>query len=279
LSSGDASPPVEAASAEAPPVEAASAEAPPVEAAPETDPLREELLDALTTALGDAVVASEINRGDLWVRVRADAWKRTAEVCRDTLGLDYFCFLSGLDWMPSAPNPEEAVSTDISADAEDAPDAEAAEEAEAEQEQPVTDVDAGAAADAPDAPGGVVTGVAGGDTRFQVFARLYSTTRHVGVTLKADLDDDAPTVDSIHTVFRGADWHERETWEMYGFTFVGHPDLTHLYLPGEFEGFPLRKDYPLLAREVKPWPGLVDVELMPEVPDAGEPATAEEPAG
>ena len=261
-----------------------SADAPPAEetaTAPATDPLREELLEALTTALGDAVVESEINRGDLWVRVRADAWKRTAEVCRDSLRLDYFCFLSGLDWMPSAPNPEESVSTEISADAEDAPDEEAAEEAEAEQEQPVADDDAGTAATAgpaADASGGVVSGVAGGDTRFQVFARLYSTTRHIGLTLKADLDDDAPTVESIHTVFRGADWHERETWEMYGFTFVGHPDLTHLYLPGEFEGFPLRKDYPLLAREVKPWPGLVDVELMPEVPDAGDIANAEEPA-
>jgi NADH-quinone oxidoreductase subunit C len=281
VSSGDVRPPEGA-----PPVgaatgdEAAEDTAPPEEAAAAgTDPIREELLDALTTALGDAVVGSEINRGDLCVRVRADAWKRTAEVCRDTLGLNYFCFLSGLDWMPSAPNPEESVSTDISADAEDAPDEEAAEQAEAEQEQPVTDVDAGAAAGPAAAPDGVVSGVAGGETRFQVFARLYSTTRHVGVTLKADLDDDAPTVESIHTVFRGADWHERETWEMYGFTFVGHPDLTHLYLPGEFEGFPLRKDYPLLAREVKPWPGLVDVELMPEAPDAGEPANAEEPAG
>jgi NADH-quinone oxidoreductase subunit C len=270
-------------SADAPPPEAspAPAEPAPDETAPAADPLREELLEALSTALGDAVVGSEIGRGDLWVRVRADAWKQAAEVCRDSLGLDYFCFLSGLDWMPSAPNPEESVSTEISADAEDAPDEEAAEDAEAEQEQPVTDDDAGAAATgtAGDAPGGVVTGVAGGDTRFQVFARLYSTKRHVGVTLKADLDDDAPAVESIHTVFRGADWHERETWEMYGFTFVGHPDLTHIYLPGEFEGFPLRKDYPLLAREVKPWPGLVDVELMPEAAEAGEVASAEEPAG
>lgn len=277
MSSADSPPPVETA---------------PEEPAPASDPLREELLEGLREALGDAIVSSEINRGDLWVRVRADAWKRAAEVCRDTLGLSYFCFLSGLDWMPSAPNPEESVSTEISADADDAPDAEAAQEAEAEQEQPVTD-DAGAAATAgtdADVTGGavngavdgavdgVVSGVAGGDTRFQVFARFYSTTRHVGLTLKADLDDDAPTVESIHTVFRGADWHERETWEMYGFTFVGHPDLTHLYLPGEFEGFPLRKDYPLLAREVKPWPGLVDVELMPEVPEAGETVAAEEPA-
>ena len=62
-----------------------------------------------------------------------------AEVCRDALGLDYFCFLSGIDWMPSAPNPEESVSTDISADADDAEDEDAAAEAEAEQEVPVVD--------------------------------------------------------------------------------------------------------------------------------------------
>ena len=78
-----------------------------------------------------------------------------------------------------------------------------------------------------------------------------------------DLDDANPEVDSWVEHFRGADWHERETWEMYGFNFVGHPGLRHLYLPSEFEGFPLRKDFPLLAREVKPWPGLVDVEPIP----------------
>jgi NADH-quinone oxidoreductase subunit C len=50
---------------------------------------------------------------------------------------------------------------------------------------------------------------------------------------------------------------------MFGFVFDGHPSLRHLYLPGEFEGHPLRKDFPLLARDVKPWPGLVDVEPMP----------------
>jgi NADH-quinone oxidoreductase subunit C len=55
---------------------------------------------------------------------------------------------------------------------------------------------------------------------------------------------------------------------MYGFDFVGHPNLIHLYLPGQFEGFPLRKDFPLLAREVKPWPGLVDVEPFPESAEA-----------
>ena len=64
-------------------------------------------------------------------------------------------------------------------------------------------------------------------------------------------------------LFAGANWHERECWEMFGITFDGHPGLRHLYLPGEFEGHPLRKDFPLLARLVKPWPGIVDVEPMP----------------
>ena len=83
------------------------------------------------------------------------------------------------------------------------------------------------------------------------------------MTLKADLDDEAPAIETWSQVYAGADWHERETWEMYGFQFVGHPHLAHLYLPGGFEGFPLRKDFPLLSREVKPWPGLVDVEPFP----------------
>jgi NADH-quinone oxidoreductase subunit C len=79
-------------------------------------------------------------------------------------------------------------------------------------------------------------------------------------------------VASIHDIFFGAEWHERETWEMYGFAFDGHPDLRHIYLPGQFEGFPLRKDFPLLAREVKPWPGLVDVEDLPPAEEARQDA-------
>ena len=116
------------------------------------------------------------------------------------------------------------------------------------------------------------TGLAGGDTRFQVFCRLYSTERHHGITLKADLDDADPRVDSLVPVYRGADWHERECWEMFGFDFAGHDDLRHIYLPGQFEGFPLRKDFPLLAREVKPWPGIVDVEDLPPAEEARQDA-------
>jgi len=227
-------------------------------AAPPTTPVEDRqqaLLEDLTSRLGDAVVGSHVQRGDLWVRVRPDAWLRAAEECR-AMSLDYFCYLSGIDWLPHTwPNPKVTEGPAVDPDDEAAlpVDENAVDEPAAEEP----------------APGdGLKTGFAGGDTRFQVLARLYSTARHIGVTLKADLDEEAPRVDSWVGVYPGANWSERETWEMYGFDFVGHPNLVHLYLPGEFEGFPLRKDFPLLAREVKPWPGLVDVELMPEVPDA-----------
>jgi len=71
------------------------------------------------------------------------------------------------------------------------------------------------------------------------------------------------SVPSVAHVYAGARWHERETAEMFGIGFDGHPGIRHLYLPAEFEGHPLRKDFPLLSREIKPWPGLVDVEPMP----------------
>ena len=101
----------------------------------------------------------------------------------------------------------------------------------------------------------------GGETRFQVFARVTDIERHVGVTLKVDVPDDDPSsIESWHAVYAGANWHERETREMFGIDFAGHPDLRNMYLPTDFEGYPLRKDFPLLARIVKPWPGIVDVE-------------------
>ena len=96
-----------------------------------------------------------------------------------------------------------------------------------------------------------------------MLARLYSTAAHVGLTLKADVPDDTLTIGTWVHNYAGANWHEREAWEMFGITFAGHPDLRHIYLPTDFEGFPLRKDFPLLARMVKPWPGIVDVEPMP----------------
>jgi NADH-quinone oxidoreductase subunit C len=105
--------------------------------------------------------------------------------------------------------------------------------------------------------------VAGSTSRFQVIARLQKPGTALGVHLKTDLPEDDLSLDTWVDLFRGANWHEREAWEMFGVDFVGHPALRHIYLPTEFEGNPLRKDYPLLARVVKPWPGVVDIEEIP----------------
>ncbi len=224
-----------------------SSEAPALEAGH-----HQRIVDVLGRELGESLLGKVIERGDLWVRVEQRVWRQALEICKTKLGLTFFSFLSGIDWAPAP-----GLSGERAFKGEEA---EEGDEAEVE------------------APAEVRTGLAGGDTRFQVFARLYDVRRHVGVTLKADLDDQDPRVDTVTDLFRGADWHEREAWEMFGFTFDGHPGLRHLYLPGEFEGHPLRKDFPLLAREVKPWPGLVNVEQIPAHLDPKNQPKPEEPA-
>jgi NADH-quinone oxidoreductase subunit C len=203
------------------------------------DPVRQAMVDRLRSALGDAVLDVVLQPGrDLWVRVRTDAWRAAGEAARDRLGCTYFCFLSVIDWKPSP--------FGRSMDAE------------------VDRVLSGA----PSAVAGPMThGVTGGETRFEVFARLTSVRDKIGLTLKADVPDETGTVDSWAPRFGGANWHEREGWEMFGIRFAGHPNLRNLYLPSDFEGHPLRKDFPLLSRIVKPWPGIVDVEGMPGVAD------------
>jgi len=99
--------------------------------------------------------------------------------------------------------------------------------------------------------------------RYEVFTRLSDVDEGKALIVSADLPADDATVDSLIDVYGGADWHEREAYEMFGIHFEGHPNLIKLYLPDGFEGHPLRKSFPLLSREVKSWPGTVDVESMP----------------
>lgn len=218
---------------------AEGAEAPAEEEPPVVLPEHEGVLERIRAGLGDGVADAVSNHGDLVVRVTRESWHRAAEVARERLDCEYVSFISAIDWMPRPAAPTEDP---------DAP-------------------------SIPTQPQEMKTGVAGGDTRFQVFACVQSTDDRVQgsdgpgptvqVIFKADVDEADAQVASWTDVYPGADWHERECWEMYGIAFDGHPHLRHLYLPGEFEGHPLRKDFPLLSREVKPWPGLVDVELMP----------------
>jgi NADH-quinone oxidoreductase subunit C len=217
--------------------------------APERDERREELLGQLGDALGDDLVASHVEPGrDLWARVSSGAWSQAADVLRERLDARYFCFLSAIDWMPSpfGRSMDSEVDNLLAA------------------EEP-----AGEDAAAP----AMEHGITGGDTRFQVFARVAHVGTpgdHWGITVKADVPEDGLRIGTWTRTFAGADWHEREAWEMFGIEFDGHPGLRNMYLPSGFEGHPLRKDFPLVARMVKPWPGIVDVEPLPGAGDAGD---------
>ena len=114
------------------------------------------------------------------------------------------------------------------------------------------------------------------EERIELLSALSDVSEGRLVVLSTDLPHAKPGIPSLTGVFAGANWHEREAHEMFGIDFEGHPNLTHLYLPDAFIGNPLRKSFPLLSREVKPWPGKVDVERMPS--EEGEEGGEDEPS-
>ena len=92
------------------------------------------------------------------------------------------------------------------------------------------------------------------------------------VTVSTSISKSEPNIKSLIEVYDGANWHEREAYEMFGINFENHPNLEKLYLPDGYEGNPMLKSFELISREVKPWPGEVDVEGMPEESESDESA-------
>ncbi len=115
------------------------------------------------------------------------------------------------------------------------------------------------------------------DERYEVLCRLSSPDTDAALILSVSLDKDDAALDSLTSVYAGAAWHEREAAEMFGLDFHGHPNLINLYLPEAFEGHPLRKSFALGAREVKPWPGTVDVEELPSTENVEAAAQTADP--
>ena len=106
-------------------------------------------------AFGKELIESDVNFGDLVIRVTADGYKKGAKICKETLGLDYLSFIAGIDWMPMPTEGEEG-SGDTSQPAQ---------------------------------PKEMTFGVAGSEGRFQVFAHVQSTSKHLGLTIKVDVVD------------------------------------------------------------------------------------------
>src|SRR5262249_40656191 len=149
---------------------------------------------ALVEALGAGAVS--VSGGDRWARATVDVeparWVDALTAARDTLGCDFFDWLSAVDEL---------------------------------------------------------------DQGYGIVAHVWSTVRRHGVLVRTRVARDAAGLATIVDIYPGAAWHERETHEMFGVDFAGHPNLAPLLLPPEFEGHPLRKDFVLAARVAKAWPG------------------------
>jgi NADH:ubiquinone oxidoreductase subunit C len=127
-------------------------------------------------------------------------------------------------------------------------------------------------------------GVDARDEGFDVVTVLYSTSTGNRICLRTRCPGgrETPTCPSLTGVYRGADWHEREAWDMFGIEFAGHPALEpRIFTVENFEGWPLRKDFPLATRAAKPWPGVKEpaelddegnvIERKPQLGDAPGP--------
>jgi NADH-quinone oxidoreductase subunit C len=89
----------------------------------------------------------------------------------------------------------------------------------------------------------------GQEPRFEVVYNLHSTTKNQRVRLRVRVPEEDAVVESVTSLWKGANWFERYCFDMYGIRFTQHPDLRRLFMYDEFVGHPLRKDYPLRGRQ------------------------------
>ena len=98
------------------------------------------------------------------------------------------------------------------------------------------------------------------EVRFEVVYNLYSIRHHHMIRLRAEVPENDPTIESVTPIWAGANWHERECFDMFGIRFKGHPDMRRILMPEDWEGYPLRKDYPLKGpAPEQEWSGLTEV--------------------
>jgi NADH-quinone oxidoreductase subunit C len=86
------------------------------------------------------------------------------------------------------------------------------------------------------------------EKRFQVVYNLYSISLNHRIRVKAEVDESDCSIDSVSEIWLTANWHERELYDMFGIDIQGHPDLRRILMPDDWEGNPLRKDYPVKGK-------------------------------
>ncbi|HWB86835.1 MAG TPA: NADH-quinone oxidoreductase subunit C [Bryobacteraceae bacterium] len=88
------------------------------------------------------------------------------------------------------------------------------------------------------------------EPRFEVVYHLHSIERNERVRLKCRLPGEDPVIESVTSVWRSANWYEREVFDLFGIRFLNHPDLRRIMMPDDWEGHPLRKDYPITGYRI-----------------------------
>jgi NADH-quinone oxidoreductase subunit C len=88
------------------------------------------------------------------------------------------------------------------------------------------------------------------EPRFEVVYHLHSVERNDRIRLKCRVRGEDPVIESVASVWRSANWYEREVFDLFGIHFLNHPDLRRIMMPDDWEGHPLRKDYPIAGTRV-----------------------------
>ena len=88
------------------------------------------------------------------------------------------------------------------------------------------------------------------EPRFEIVYHLHSLQRNQRLRVKCRIAGADPVIDSVTGVWRSANWYEREAWDLFGIRFQGHPDLKRILMPDDWEGHPLRKDYPITGSRI-----------------------------
>jgi len=95
----------------------------------------------------------------------------------------------------------------------------------------------------------------GQSPRFMVVYNLYNIAQKDRLRVKVPVDEKDAAVDTVSGVWSTANWHERECWDLMGISFNNHPDLRRILMPADWEGHPLRKDYPVQGPDREPYQG------------------------
>ncbi len=181
------------------------------------------LIESVSDRFPDAVAASHAYRGDETVVLRRESLLEVARFLKEdpALQMNFLMDLTAVDYSAFGKSPAPAFFASSGVGV-----------------SPLTQIQ-----DEDPWPGPP------GETRFAVVYHFYSLTHKHRLRLAVPVEEAEPELDSLTSLWAGANWLEREVWDMFGIRFQGHPDLKRILMYEEFEGHPLRKDYPVNKRQ------------------------------